>query len=185
MKRVGIFGGTFNPVHCGHVKLARWLVDSGKFDEVWLTLSPANPLKNDRPGATDADRLEMLRLALAGEPGLKVCDVEFSMPRPSYTIATLRRLQQEHPDCRFSLIVGADNWEIFDRWREPGAILREFGVTVYPRPGVPAPAREVPGMNYLADAPVYPISSTAVRAGDLADVPQPVRDYIKAHNLYE
>lgn len=187
MKRVGLFGGTFNPIHRGHIELARQLAARGGFDEVWLNLSPANPLKNDRPGATDADRREMVRLACEGSDVLRPCFIEFEMERPSYTINTLERLRAERPDCRFSLIVGADNWAMFDRWREPRRILAEFGVTVYPRPGYPAPSAPADGMNYVADVPVYDISSSAIRAdiaANLAWLPEPVARYVTEKHLY-
>lgn len=187
MKRVGLFGGTFNPIHRGHIELARQLAARGGFDEVWLNLSPANPLKNDRPGATDADRREMVRLACEGSDVLRPCFIEFEMERPSYTINTLERLRAERPDCRFSLIVGADNWTMFDRWREPRRILDEFGVTVYPRPGYPAPSDPADGMNYVADVPVYDISSSAIRAdiaANLTWLPEPVARYVTEKHLY-
>lgn len=185
MTRTGIFGGTFNPVHQGHIALARWLVSNGTFDEIWLTLSPANPLKEARPGATDADRIEMLKLACEGLDDIRPCFVEFDMPRPSYTIDTLRRLAADHPWRHFSLIIGADNWQIFNRWRSPREIIDEYGVAVYPRPGfdvaIPLPA----GVNLLGDAPEYDISSTEIRHGRHLDLLQPkVRKYIYEHNLY-
>lgn len=189
MKRIGIFGGTFNPVHKGHITLARWLVDRKTFDEVWLTLSPANPLKDVRPGATDADRREMLTLACNRQAGLKPCFVEFDMPRPSYSIATLRRLSSDYPDCRFGLIIGSDNWHIFHQWRCPQEIIACFGVTVYPRPGYPVEGPLPAGVTYLADAPTCAVSSTAIRrsigSGASGLLPESVESYIKTHNLYD
>lgn len=190
MKRTGIFGGTFNPVHNGHLRLAGWIVDNGVFDEVWLTLSPANPLKDDRPGATDADRQRMLVLACKDKKGLQPNFVEFDMPRPSYSISTLRKLAADYPERRFGLIIGSDNWQIFNRWRAHDEIIRDFGVTIYPRPGYEVGARPLPdGVSYLADAPVTDASSTdiraALRSGDSTLLPPAVADYITAHNLYE
>lgn len=187
MKRVGIFGGTFNPVHSGHVALAGHLVDNKMFDEVWLTLSPANPLKNDRPGATDTDRMEMLRLACDGHRGLRSCFVEFELPRPSYTVNTLRHLSAKHPDISFSLIIGADNWQIFNSWRDPQEIIADFGLTIYPRPGHDIDATSLPqGVRYAAEAPRCDVSSSEIRAGLHRNMlPQSVADYISTHNLYE
>lgn len=188
MKRIGIFGGTFNPVHKGHISLALWLVGRKAFDEVWLTLSPANPLKDARPGATDADRREMLTLACNGHAGLKPCFVEFDMPRPSYSIATLRRLAADCPDCRFSPIIGSDNWHIFHKWRSRQEIIADYGVTIYPRPGYPVEEPLPAGVTYMADAPVCDVSSTdirrSIRNGSAGMLPDSVESYIKSHNLY-
>ncbi|MCM1310533.1 MAG: nicotinate (nicotinamide) nucleotide adenylyltransferase [Bacteroides sp.] len=181
----GIFGGTFNPVHKGHIALAQWLVDTGIYDEVWLTLSPANPLKNDRPGASDTDRKEMLKLACEGHNRLKPCFAEFDMPRPSYTVNTLRRLAEKYPDRQFSLIIGADNWQIFSRWREPQAIISDFGITIYPRPGYDVATPQPNGVTYAADAPQCAVSSSEIRAGlDTTLLDTKVKEYISAHNLY-
>lgn len=177
MKRIGLFGGTFNPVHCGHIALAQWLVEQHLVDEVWMVLSPQNPLKDYMAGATDADRKAMLELACQGLPDLKPCFEEFDMPRPSYTINTLRRLAEKYPACQFRQIIGSDNWLIFDQWREHEAILNDFGVIVYPRPGYLT--------NDAVDAPVMDISSTEIREKhNLELLPPAVADYITKHNLY-
>ena len=118
MKRVGIFGGSFDPVHIGHTALANYIVQTGMVDEVWLTLSPQNPFKIGHHLTDDEHRLEMLRIATSQFPEIiRPCEIELSMPRPSYTIDTLRSLAQLHPDYRFKLIIGADNWLKFDNWR--------------------------------------------------------------------
>lgn len=187
MTRTGLFGGTFNPVHTGHIALAQWLVDAGYFSEVWLNLSPENPLKAHRPGATDADRRQMLELACQGHPALHPCLIEFDLPRPSYTINTLRALSARYPQRQFSLIVGADNWQIFNKWLAPEEILTDFGVVVYPRPGYNAPASMPAGAVFAADAPQTNISSSQIResiTNHLNMLPPRVADYIKEHNLY-
>lgn len=187
-KTIGIFGGSFNPVHNGHVTLAKAIVASGEVDEVWLTLSPQNPLKKSKTLADDVHRLAMLHLAVDGEEGLEVCDVELSLPRPSYTINTLRHLTSERPDCRFRLIVGADNYAVFDRWREHDRLIADYGLIVYPRQGFDAEAGEK-GVT-IVEAPLYDVSSTEIRAA-IADgddfstmVPSSVADYIKENKLY-
>lgn len=188
MTRTGLFGGSFNPVHNGHIALAQWLVDSGRFDEVWLMLSPENPLKANRPGATDSDRREMLRLACTGHPKLHPCFEEFELPRPSYTIDTLHHLTAKYPDRKFSIIIGADNWQIFSQWRRPDEIIADFGVTVYPRPGYQAPAEMPEGVEFAADAPQTDISSSRIRTA-MTDcypmLPGQVAEYIKTRKLYE
>ena len=186
----GILGGSFNPVHNGHIALARQVVEAGLADEVWLTLSPLNPLKAQSDELIDdRQRLEMLRLAVEGIPGLRVCDIELYMPRPSYTINTLTTLARRYPTKKFKLIIGSDNWNIFDRWRESQRILDEFGVIVYLRPGYDVERRNVDGLE-VVDAPGINLSSTFVR--DAIEngrdmnlfLPQGVYKYITDNNLY-
>lgn len=186
-RRIGILGGTFNPVHKGHTDLARRLVTDGVVDEVWLTLSPSNPLKNDRSGASDADRQDMLREACSAIDGVKPCFIEFELPRPSYTITTLRTLADKFPDYDFKLIIGADNWLIFDRWRSPDEIINKFGVIVYPRPGYVVAPESTESVTYLADYPETDVSSTFIRnslPGSLDLVDSAVASIIINRNLY-
>ncbi len=188
MKTIGFFGGSFNPPHLGHIALADAIAASGMVDEVWLVLSPLNPLKSgDTDLASDTDRLAMLRLAVEGHPSLRVCDVELSMPRPSYTVDTLSRLSEEYPDSRFRLIVGEDNWRVFDRWRDAATLRGRYAPIVYRRGGNDAP---VLGADTLQDAPLLPMSGTAIRrllaeGGDVNNmVDEKVYRYILAHRLY-
>ena len=187
---VGILGGSFNPVHHGHLMLASYLAQWGVVDEVWLTLSPRNPLKAAEALEPDTVRLNMLTLALKGEKNLDLCDIELSMPKPSYTINTLDVLSDRYPDLDFRLIIGSDNWAIFDRWRDHQRILDQYGVIVYPRPGYPVDPDPVDGMT-LIDAPTINISSTFVRKAVAAGrsvryfVPDSVAQYIAAHKLYK
>ena len=187
---VGILGGSFNPVHHGHLMLASYLAQWGVVDEVWLTLSPRNPLKVAEALQPDTVRLNMLTLALKGEKCLDLCDIELSMPKPSYTINTLDVLADRYPDIDFRLIIGSDNWAIFDRWRDYQRILDQYGVIVYPRPGYPVAPHPVDGMT-LIDAPTINISSTFVRKAVAAGrsvryfVPDSVAQYIAAHKLYQ
>ena len=122
--------------------------------------------------------------------GIKVTDIEFSLPRPSYTIATLRRLQSTYPDCRFKLIIGSDNWMVFDKWKNHEEIIYEFGVIVYPRPGYPINNNNCKNVTFV-DAPQIEISSTFIRQGlkDQLDmrffIPDDVNAYIKDNNLYQ
>ncbi len=180
---VGIFGGSFNPVHNGHIALARTIIQRELADEVWLTLSPLNPLKqNPEELLDDHYRLEMLQLATEGIPGLRVCDIELSLPRPSYTINTLLTLSRRHPGIDFRLIIGSDNMLVFDKWKSSDEIRRLFQPIVYPRPGY--------ACSEALDLPLSPVSSTLVRErlrkGENVDdlIPPQVHRYIQEHKLY-
>jgi nicotinate-nucleotide adenylyltransferase len=188
--RIGVLGGSFNPVHVGHVMLASYLAQYADLDQVWLMLSPRNPLKEAEGLADDNHRLAMLQVAAGDCNHIKVCDIELSMPRPSYTINTLDRLKNDYPDKQFSLIIGSDNWQIFDRWRDSDRIIADYGVIVYPRPGYDVVIDGIDGVRFV-DAPVVNLSSTFIREGialgnDMdAFLPKGVNDYIKKHNLYK
>lgn len=189
---IGILGGSFNPVHLGHLMLASYLTQWGYADQVWLTLSPQNPLKSPDSLIPDLKRLTMLNLAIKGAKKIDVCDIELTMPTPSYTVNTLDLLARRYPDKRFRLIIGSDNWAIFDRWHEYRRILDTYGVIVYPRPGYPISREEVRatlGVT-LVDAPTVNISSTFVRKA-IAEgrdmgyfLPSGVAKYITDHKLY-
>lgn len=188
-RRIGILGGSFNPVHIGHTILASYLVQWGYVDSVWLTLSPRNPLKDPADLIPDTKRLTMLNIAIKGSTKLDVCDIELSMPVPSYTINTLDTLKRMYPSYDFHLIIGSDNWQLFNRWKEGQRILDEYGVIVYPRPGYPMPEGHVDGMEAVK-APLVDISSTFIRnaiaRGRDMDyfLPAGVYKYIVDHKLY-
>lgn len=189
MTTIGILGGSFNPVHIGHMILASYLSQWGYVDEVWLTLSPRNPLKDPSELIPDLRRLAMLNIAVKGSDNIDICDIELSMPRPSYTVRTLELLRERNPDKKFKLIIGSDNWRNFDRWREPQKILDEFGVIVYLRPGYPVAKSNVEGLE-IANAPLLDISSTFVRQAISRGrdmnyfLPAGVYKYIKDNKLY-
>lgn len=197
MCKIGIFGGTFDPPHAGHLAVACAALRQGEADEVWLMVSPQNPLKQGRRMSAEADRLAMARLAVDSLPDdlrsrIKVSDYETHLPRPSYTVATLRSLRKDYPGCRFRLIVGGDNLESFGRWREPEEILRDYGLIVYPRPGEEATsASNLPaGCVILRDVPLKGESSTSIRRAiacgeEPQGLPPGVADYIKQKGLYE
>ena len=159
--KTGIYGGSFNPIHVGHVSLAKALAESGLVDEMWLLVSPQNPFKVDADLLDDDERLRLARLAVADVPGVEVCDREFSLPRPSYMYNTLQALSQEHPDREFVLVIGADNWERFPDWYRSKDILASFRVIIYPRPGYKL--GKLPRRVKLADTPLLDISSTDIR----------------------
>lgn len=188
---IGILGGSFNPVHSGHTMLASYLAQWGYVDQVWLTLSPRNPLK-EKPEELlpDLKRLTMLNLAIKGATNLDICDIELTMPTPTYTIDTLDVLAKRYPAKQFKLIIGSDNWAIFDKWRAASRILSDYGVIVYPRPGYPIKERMVDGME-VVNAPTVNLSSSFIRnaVAKGRDVsfflPPGVYKYILDHKLYQ
>ena len=187
---IGILGGSFNPVHIGHLMLASYMQQFGGLDEVWLTLSPLNPLKADSTELIpDLMRLKMLEIAIGSTKGLQVCDYELSMPRPSYTINTLRYLAKRYPGRDFKLIFGGDNWKVFDQWKDSESIISDFGVLVYPRPGYPVGTIYEDGVDVIK-APVADISSTFIRKAIARGLnmnyflPHGVYEYIKQNKLY-
>lgn len=170
--------------------MAEWIVRHGWADEVWLMVSPRNPLKEQAGLLPEAERLDMARLAAGEVAGVRASDFEFSLPRPSYTWRTLEALRAAFPATAFSLIIGADNWQHFDRWARPDYIRAHHKLLVYPRPGYPLDASALPDGVDLLGAPVFDVSSTRVRKllrenGDVSRlVPAPVLRYIKERHLY-
>ena len=202
-RRIGLFGGSFNPVHLGHTALAAYICEQGMVDEVWMMVSPQNPLKQNLELLDEQHRLAMMQLAVAPYPALKACDFEFHLPRPSYTYHTLQALRAAYPDCTFSLIIGEDNWQHFHRWYRGEEILRETPVIVYPRDSVERLELRVEGAIHtgnIAEPPLnpqpstlrlFPYSSTEVRAAlaegrDVSTMLHPdVEVYIKQYGLYQ
>lgn len=164
MAKIGIYGGSFNPVHFGHVGLAEWVVAHTDLDEVWLMVSPNNPLKDPVTLADEQVRLEQVQTAIAGKRGLVASDFEFHLPRPTYTAETLRALAKAYTEHTFTLIIGEDNLSIFYKWRDYTYILAHYRVFVYPRRGYQSADIPYTGnICMLHDAPYFDISSTEIR----------------------
>lgn len=162
MGLTGLFFGSFNPIHNGHLAIARYLLEKGYCETVWFVISPQNPWKQEQDLLDQQKRLEMLKLAIRGEMCMHACDIEFSMPLPSYTYQTLRLLKENNPGREFALIIGGDNWQRFHEWKNYHEILANYVVIVYPRPGVTLPVNEEKNV-VLADAPQTAVSSTGIR----------------------
>lgn len=160
---IGLFCGSFNPIHIGHLALANYLCEYEGLDEVWFMVSPHNPLKEEDILMDDDFRLELVKLAIEGYPKFRASDFEFHLPRPSYTIHTLDCLKRTYPNQDFSLIIGSDNWMLFPRWYESERILAENSVFIYPRLGYPVDVAALPTTVKLASSPVFEISSTFIR----------------------
>ena len=190
--KIGIFGGSFDPIHTGHAIIAHHIISSGLVDQLWMMVSPVNPLKagNERH-VTDADRLRMVEMVTRTLDGAETSAFEFNMPRPSYTIDTLNALQEKFPDKEFYMVIGADNWAVFDRWRNSEEILSKYHILIYPRLGyeVVIPD-EWQDRVTLVNAPIIELSSTQIRErlaqGKSARyyVPDDVLNYIERNNLY-
>lgn len=164
-KKIGLFGGSFNPIHIGHLALANYLCEYHWVDEVWFLVSPHNPLKPQGTLMGDALRLQLVQLAIRDYPHFKASDFEFHLPKPSYTVHTLEALRQAHPEHEFQLIIGSDNWQLFDRWYQGDTLLAHHDILVYPRPGYPVDETLLPDNVHLSDAPMLDISSTFIREG--------------------
>ena len=168
MAKVGIYGGSFNPVHFGHVGLAKWVIEHTDLDELWLLVTPNNPLKPAGILAPEQERLNGVREAIKDIPHVVASDFEFNLPRPSYTANTLRELQKAYPEHEFTLVIGEDNLAIFDHWREYEYILANYRIFVYPRKGTitnhKSQITNAKNIIFLASAPLFDISSTELRA---------------------
>lgn len=158
----GLFFGSFNPIHNGHLGLARYLLAHHNCDEIWFVVSPCNPFKVNQELLPEEQRLQLVQAAIAGTPQLKTCDIEFNLPRPSYTIDTLHQLSARYPDRIFTLIIGADNLQEFHRWKNYRELLAQYPVLVYPREGYDISDIHLPNVT-LTNAPLFPVSSTEIR----------------------
>lgn len=160
---IGIFGGSFNPIHNGHIALARQLKQLAGLDEVWLMVSPQNPLKRGSDLLDDGLRYQMARIALHGEEGIIASNYELHLPTPSYTWNTLQRLKEDFPNDTFTLLIGGDNWALFPRWYRAEDIVREHRIIVYPRRGSAIDREQLPANVQVVETPLLDISSTEIR----------------------
>ena len=159
--RTALFGGTFNPLHNGHIAIAESVLEQGLADEVWMLITPCNPWKADQTLMNDRLRYDMVAEAVKDISGVTASDYEFSLPKPSYTANTLRHISTDYPDREFILTIGADNWVKFHDWREADFIMDNYRIIIYPRQGYPITG--VPENATLLDCPLMDISSTQIR----------------------
>ena len=190
--RIGIYGGSFNPIHKGHTELAKTIVEQGIVDELWLLVSPLNPLKQSvsKDIAAFEHRLNMASLAVEGIAGVKVSDFEKHLPIPSYTINTLHELSKAYPQHQFSLVIGADNWHRFHHWYHAEDIINSYHIFIYRRPDNIIDVTSLPPTVHIVDTPLYDTSSTQIRElirkrKDVTEwIDVKVYDYIKQNGLY-
>lgn len=164
--KIGIFSGSFNPIHLGHTRLAAFIRQQAGLDEVWLMVSPNNPLKAASGLMDEKLRYHLAQLATAELEGIRPSDFELHLPRPSYTINTLEQLTAAYPQHQFSLIIGSDNMAIFHKWKDWQRILALYPIIVYPREGddIAALKQQYPMMHVIEGAPLLNISATEIRA---------------------
>lgn len=201
MKHIGLYFGTFNPIHVGHLIIANYMVDFTAMDEVWLVISPHNPLKSKNSLLADYHRLAIVREAIQDNFRLQASDVEFHMEQPSYTIHTLAYLKEAHPEYRFSLIMGEDNLRTLHKWKNYEQLLENHTIFVYPRPLTIQEQEEIAAHEMESpiehanitkvDAPVMKLSASFIRKAikDKKDVrymlTEPVYKYVKEMHFYE
>ena len=187
--RTAVFGGSFDPIHIGHTALAEAVLRENLADEVWFMISPLNPHKQGQGLTPEDTRLAMVQLAIGDEARFKASDFEFSLPRPSYTLNTLRALEAAYPQRQFLLLIGADNWAKFDRWYCGDKIIEHYPIIVYPRENQQHPTLPR-GVTWLL-SPLCDVSSTqvrrmAARGEDFSAFVAPaVAQYIMSNNLYK
>ena len=186
--RTALLGGTFNPLHNGHLTIARSVLEQGLADEVWMLITPCNPWKTDQQLLDDRLRYDMAAEAVKDMKGIQASDYEFKLDKPSYTANTLRHISADYPDLEFILTIGADNWVKFNNWREADYIQNNYRIIVYPRQG--CDITELPTGVTLLDSPLEDVSSTDIRRrvakGQPINemVPASVARTIKELNLY-
>jgi nicotinate-nucleotide adenylyltransferase len=188
--KIGLFFGSFNPIHIGHLIIANTMATNTDIQQVWFVVSPQNPFKKNNSLLHEFDRLTMVERAVADNFKLKVTDIEFNLPKPSYTIDTLIILAEKHPEHEFVLIMGEDNLVQFENWKNHEKILEFYALYVYPRPNTPAHNyKNHPKVSFI-EAPLLDISATYIRK-KLSEgknikylVTDPVEDYIKLKKFY-
>jgi nicotinate-nucleotide adenylyltransferase len=189
-QRIGLFFGSFNPIHIGHLIIANAMVESTDLEKVWFVVSPQNPLKSSKGLLHEQDRYDMVKAAIGDNYKLDVSDVEFHLPRPSYTINTLTHLQEKFPTRQFSLILGEDNLSNLPQWKNYQQILEHYGLYVYPRPGVTNEEIRRHRNVKMVDAPLLDISATYIRSCVKANksirylVPEAVEGIIRMRGYY-
>jgi nicotinate-nucleotide adenylyltransferase len=189
--KVGLFFGSFNPIHVGHLIVANVMATTTDLEQVWFVVSPQNPFKKNKSLLHEFDRLDMVEKAIADNHKFKATDIEFSMPKPSYTIDTLIRLQEKYPQHEFKLIIGGDNLAQFPNWKNHEQILEYFGLYVYPRPNAaPSDLEKHPKVKFV-NAPSLDISATFIREclknGQSIRymTPEVVEEFIIRKNFYQ
>ena len=194
MKQIGLFFGSFNPIHIGHIILANHILEFSNLDEIWFVVTPHNPFKEKKTLLNDQNRLYMVELALKNYPNMKANNIEFSLPQPSYTIDTLAYLKERHPSYTFSLIMGEDNLSGLQKWKNADVLIAHYPIYVYPRLTETTSAGkkllELPTIQKI-DAPIIELSATQIRNMIKENknvrpmLPPEVFDYLDGSSFYK
>jgi len=188
---IGLYFGSFNPIHIGHMAIANFMIEFSELDQLWFVVSPQNPLKEKKSLLKDYHRLEMVRLAVEEDDRFRASDIEFHLPTPSYTIDTLAYLEEKHPGIEFQLVMGADGLRTFHKWKHADLITQKYHRLIYPRPDTDMNAASLLPNATVVDAPLMEISSsfirTAIREGkDVRHlVPAKAYKYMREMHFYE
>jgi nicotinate-nucleotide adenylyltransferase len=188
--KTGLFFGSFNPIHIGHLIIANYMANHAGLDEVWFVVSPQNPLKDKSSLSNVYDRLEMAKLATENAQNIRVSDIELNLPKPSYTIDTLAYLKERYPEKEFALIMGADNLVSFKKWKNYEVLLKNYEIYVYPRPDANVAEWENHPAITFTTTPLMEISSTFIRKAIKGKknvqffVPDKVLAFIESKGMY-
>jgi len=188
--RIGLFFGSFNPIHNGHLAIANYMLEFTDLNQLWFVLSPQNPFKKKSSLLNDYDRFELVEAAVGDNPDFRVSDIEFRLPQPSYTINTLEYLKEKHPNHSYILIMGSDNLDTFTKWKNYEEILKFYEIYIYPRPESDGGALRDHKKVKIVDSPLMEISSQFIRNSikDGKDVryflPEKVYRHIIEKNFY-
>ncbi len=194
MKKIGLFFGSFNPIHIGHLILGNYILEKSDMDELWFVVSPQNPFKDKKSLLHDQNRLEMVNLAIKQYPKMRASDIEFSLPKPSYTIDTLIYLHEKHPDFQFSLIMGEDNLAGLQKWKNADVLIKNHQIIVYPRmfDGEKKDSEYLQHDNiHVIKAPIIELSATEIRTMIKEQknvrpmLPPEVYEYLDGSNFYK
>jgi len=189
--KIGLFFGSFNPIHVGHLAMANYFVEFSDLEQIWLVISPQNPFKTKKNLLSEYERYQMADMALSDDFQIRVSNIEFNLPKPSYTIDTLTYLKEKHKNHQFALIVGSDNLKYFHKWKNYEEIIDQYDIYVYPRPGSDPYQYTGKFPLEIVNAPLMEISSSFIRSAiaDGKDVryflPDKVYQYINKMHLYE
>jgi nicotinate-nucleotide adenylyltransferase len=187
---IGLYFGSFNPIHIGHLIIGSFIANNEEVDQVWFVVSPQNPFKTSAMLLNEYHRLHLVQLAIEGDPLLRASDIEFKLPRPSYTIDTLVYLSEKYPQHTFSVIIGSDSYQNLPKWKNTEIILRDYSIYVYQRPAFEQKQAKEKNVRFLT-APLLDISATSIRKAVQEGksirylVPEKVREEIERNNYYK